>query len=222
MATVKFELAPLLAIIEKVSHLPKSPTTDDLFDPECWEGGKPLNKDGKTEAELKGEHFWPDGSRIKESHLTDSFSLVGDEGVYMMPNRKMEGSAATNGFLVYAESCNPNVDKDYYDNKRALFGGDDGAISIPTEWIRIAQKNNNTALSIRLTGTSVTLVSKPVGNRPKTLKKGMIFTLYDRKFELLEKGKKRGSWRATEVGTSSTFAITSSQLREAMFEVGEK
>ena len=49
--------------------------------------------------------------------------LVGDEGVYLMPN-----TATAQPTIVYAAECNPKkLDFDtWWANKRASFGGDDG------------------------------------------------------------------------------------------------
>lgn len=65
------------------------------------------------------------------------FWLVGDQGVYLMPNThdgKYHGAHIDNPgvkhekICVYAEECNPQkVDFDtWWENKRASFGGDDG------------------------------------------------------------------------------------------------
>ena len=53
----------------------------------------------------------------------DKLMLVGDHGVYLMsfaqePDKRQ---------IVYAEGCNPKTDDDFYENKRHIFGGDDGA-----------------------------------------------------------------------------------------------
>ena len=61
------------------------------------------------------------------------FWLVGDHGVYLMPNttdgihhRKL--GKGDNRLVVYARECNPDTMAfdDWWDNKRASFGGDDG------------------------------------------------------------------------------------------------
>lgn len=61
------------------------------------------------------------------------FWLVGDQGVYLMPNttdgiyHKNLGKDDTR-LVVYARECNPDTMAfdDWWDNKRASFGGDDG------------------------------------------------------------------------------------------------
>ncbi len=61
------------------------------------------------------------------------FWLVGDHGVYLMPNttdgihhRKLGKDDSR--LVVYARECNPDTMAfdDWWDNKRASFGGDDG------------------------------------------------------------------------------------------------
>jgi hypothetical protein len=57
--------------------------------------------------------------------------LVGDHGVYLMANTK-DGPLAKarkegdKTFVVYANECNPDKGDDWWDIKRASFGGDDG------------------------------------------------------------------------------------------------
>lgn len=70
--------------------------------------------------------------------------LVGDEGIYLMSNGKPglpkdEEAAAKqaagedffNYKVAYANECNPEKDDDWYDEKRRLFGGGDGADTLP-------------------------------------------------------------------------------------------
>lgn len=64
--------------------------------------------------------------------------LVGDQGVYLMSNGSPIDNVAKDGkpvtsFVAYAEGCNPNADDfdEWYDNKRSIFGGDDGADALP-------------------------------------------------------------------------------------------
>lgn len=69
--------------------------------------------------------------------------LVGDQGVYLMsnavPNLMADGTVAKSPdqkgkrYVVYAEGINPEVDEfdDWWELKRATFGGDDGAEQLP-------------------------------------------------------------------------------------------
>lgn len=56
--------------------------------------------------------------------------LVGDEGVYLMPNT--EGETRT---IAYARECDPTKSDDWWHVKRASFGGDDGVEFISVEEI---------------------------------------------------------------------------------------
>jgi hypothetical protein len=87
-------------------------------------------------------HFrWPDVARaldevraatvvrpLYEQVTGKGLWLVGDEGVYLMPNT--EGEIRT---IVYAKECNPTKSEDWWTIKRATFGGDDGVEFISIE-----------------------------------------------------------------------------------------
>ncbi|MGJ8653019.1 MAG: DUF3085 domain-containing protein [Opitutaceae bacterium] len=53
--------------------------------------------------------------------------IVGDDGVYIIGNEDAEEAPIKSGLIAYAKGCNPRVDEDWWGNKRASFGGDDGA-----------------------------------------------------------------------------------------------
>jgi hypothetical protein len=57
--------------------------------------------------------------------------LVGDHGVYLMANtkdgpREKARKKDDKAFVVYAKECNPDTTEEWWDVKRASFGGDDG------------------------------------------------------------------------------------------------
>lgn len=92
-------------------------------------------------ADLKGllihaMHQWPLGLRPLhgEPAPKPGFWIVGDEGVYLMHNGQTH-----EGFekqpVVYAVECNPEAD-DWWEVKRATFGGDDGADFIEAKTIK--------------------------------------------------------------------------------------
>lgn len=58
------------------------------------------------------------------------FWLVGDQGVYLMPNTTdgKHNSKTEKPLVIYAKECDPTkLDFDtWWENKRASFGGDDG------------------------------------------------------------------------------------------------
>lgn len=91
--------------------------------------------------------------------------LVGDHGVYLMSNgepglMKEDGKSHV---VAYAEGLNPTADPDdfsWYDTKRSIYGGDDGADFLP--WAQLildhAQgKPDATRLVIAMDGDSFQL-----------------------------------------------------------------
>lgn len=64
--------------------------------------------------------------------------LVGDQGIYLMPEKFVDELRRR---VVYAAGTNPDVDEDWYDEKRNLYGGDDGVDTVGTveEILRIAK-----------------------------------------------------------------------------------
>ncbi|MDX0124483.1 DUF3085 domain-containing protein [Sinorhizobium meliloti] len=79
---------------------------------------------------------WPNGHQ--PLHGDDNgagFWIVGDHGVYLVHNgNKPDDEAAV---VVYARECNPETlpFDEWWENKRASFGGDDGADFIEPEII---------------------------------------------------------------------------------------
>ncbi len=96
-----------------------------------WTGVK------KILEELRTAHT---AKTLYEQETGKGFWLVGDEGVYLMPNTT-DGCHHTNlrkdekRLVVYAEQCDPTtLDFDeWWNNKRASFGGDDGVEFIELE-----------------------------------------------------------------------------------------
>lgn len=87
-----------------------------------------------------------------------SLLLVGDQGVYLMSSgipmlakEKGEGSQ-----VAYAEGTDPNGgDDDWYDNKRALYGGDDGVDAIPLHMFEQAMARDKETFTVTLTARSI-------------------------------------------------------------------
>jgi DUF3085 family protein len=104
-----------------------------------------------VEASVKLTFPWTDVTRaLEELHTAQTTRtlyeaetgkglwLVGDHGVYLMPNTtdgRINGNRAPDDmhFVVYASECDPTkMDFDEWGrNKRASFGGDDGVDFIP-------------------------------------------------------------------------------------------
>lgn len=87
---------------------------------------------------------WPTGHQ--PLHGVDNgagFWIVGDHGVYLMHNgTRPEGEESV---VVYARECDPTKMEfdDWWDAKRASFGGDDGVDFIPPTFIINAACNGS-------------------------------------------------------------------------------
>jgi hypothetical protein len=98
--------------------------------------------------DMDGEPYWTapyDGKRTNKPGLW----IVGDEGVYIMPNGELPNGGhpendnpwATRGStshpIAYAKGCNPKVDDfdDWWQMKGRTWGGDDGAELLDAEEI---------------------------------------------------------------------------------------
>lgn len=65
------------------------------------------------------------------SHLPQpAVTLAGDRGVYLMSNglpRDQLNPLKPGNYVAHAIGMNPNIDPDWWENKREVYGGDDGA-----------------------------------------------------------------------------------------------
>ncbi|MEJ6847532.1 DUF3085 domain-containing protein [Sinorhizobium fredii] len=79
---------------------------------------------------------WPNGCMpLWDEETGAGFWIVGDQGVYLMHNgNRPEGDKAV---VAYARECNPDTLSfdEWWQSKRASFGGDDGADFIEPEAI---------------------------------------------------------------------------------------
>lgn len=79
---------------------------------------------GIADALAKGGFSDPHLGLSERDNRKPGLWLVGDHGVYLCSNGKLaEGQKP---LVSYAEECNPHVNNDWWDIKRATFGGDDG------------------------------------------------------------------------------------------------
>lgn len=94
--------------------------------------------------------YW--GEEIKEPSLL----LVGDRGVYLMSNGTprdiVEGISS---FCAYADGIDPRVNKDWYDAKRDLYGGDDGGDVLPISMFESVLDAAKKFVWIELTATKI-------------------------------------------------------------------
>ena len=98
--------------------------------------------------------YW--GTEITEPSLL----LVGDQGVYLMSNGTprdiVEG---VHSFCAYADGIHPKNDKDWYDAKRSLYGGDDGADVIPIHMIEPALAAAEKFVWVKLTPEQIEVMA---------------------------------------------------------------
>lgn len=71
----------------------------------------------------------------QEQPVEPGLLFVGDDGVYLMSNGKPR---APGEHVVYADQCNPKVMPfdQWWDAKRTIYGGDDGADFVPASVVR--------------------------------------------------------------------------------------
>lgn len=163
MAILKFKMTDVRKLIAEIeASKTYKPTIDDLFNPEMHQNGVVLDKHGLTEkaAAKKGTPWWPSADNIDASKLVPVLQCVGDSGVYLITNVAAEGTPAERGTVAYADGCNPNIDEDYYDSKRRLFGSDDGSVTIPYQWVLWAQSAKKRLLKLKLNSDSVELIQR--------------------------------------------------------------
>lgn len=163
MAILKFKMTDVSKLIAEIEAAKEfNPTMDHLFDASLYKGGVILDKEGLTEAEAeaKGGFFWPSAEHIDKSKVESALQLVGDQGVYLITNAEAEGTPAQRGTVAYAEGCDPDKDDFFYENKRHLFGGDDGSVTIPFDWALWAKHEKKRVLKLKLSSNSVELVQK--------------------------------------------------------------
>mgnify|MGYP000047092613 CR=1 FL=1 len=222
MPQVKFPLKPLLEAVTATESFQNTADYDLLYDPKCYPDGIMYDKSGRTQQECDKADlpFFPDKSRMDKSLLPVSFALVGDQGVYLMPNKSLPDSfkdkSDTERFIVFAIGGDPNKDQDFYEFKRNSFGPDDGVVNIPLEWIQIAEKNDNDFLTINLSEKSISLISKPKSSKPKVVKAAMRFTVNATEYETVKKNPdERGAWIVKDVNQGNIVVASSSVLRDA-------
>lgn len=160
MAILKFPIEIVKKLVAESDDATEYVATlDDLFNADLYPNKVLVNSDGKTEEEVEknGGLFWPSSDYIDGSKIKPSLQLVGDSGVYLITNADVKGTPAERGTVAYAVGMNPEVDEDYYERKRDVFGGDDGSVSIPVGWARWAVVDNKKHLELSMTPTSVSL-----------------------------------------------------------------
>ena len=101
----------------------------------------------------------------QEGKIPPGLWLVGDRGIYLMSNRQLpetQTETTVAGPIVYAIETNPDKGDDWLDEKRRIFGGDDGCefldLSIAKAWmaqhpkkkyLKIAFKNESLSFNLK-------------------------------------------------------------------------
>lgn len=139
-------------------------STTDLFDPAMHKGGKVIDEKGSP----VGRGGWPDADNIDKSKLRPSLWLVGDQGVYLMSNGIPALPDAGGGAnqVVYAQECDPNGPADdWYEEKRRIFGGDDGCDALPIADFERLIGDGYRFIKIRLTARTIRISGSNTGAR---------------------------------------------------------
>ncbi|MDX5412815.1 MAG: DUF3085 domain-containing protein [Rhodobacterales bacterium] len=108
----------------------------------------------------------PEHSQFYGEKVGPALMLVGDQGVYLMsngiPRFQAEGKPEGHSFVAYAEGCDPTLDEEeWWENKRYLFGGDDGADALGGAWMNkmaAMADAGATEILIRITPSTLELV----------------------------------------------------------------
>lgn len=136
-------------------------TVDELSDASCFLDGVRRNAEGQTadEAEWAGKFFEPSAKYIKPDALGPRVLLVNSHGVYLLTNAILPGSPASRDTLAYALGMDPRTNCDWHTASVAVMGGDDGTMVIPVAWLEHAVAAGARELRLKLTETSVRLLS---------------------------------------------------------------
>jgi hypothetical protein len=169
MTKIMFDIKDIQTVADDLAAAKAlRPMADQIFDPTIYLDGKIVDKHGQTEEESNDPLWWPDAEQIPKEKVPPCYALVGDQGVYLMNNREFS-PGQKQAVVAYAYGCNPQKDPDFYENKRRLFGGDDGAVAIPAAWIDHAIQKGASKLFLNLTEDRV---SYDLGFPPPRRSKG--------------------------------------------------
>lgn len=95
-------------------------------------------------AKAASKHRLPYGKKKEKPGLM----LVGDQGIYLMssgiPHLPKDGGKPEESFVVYPKQCDPTKMEfdEWWEAKRAAFGGDDGVEFLPLESVEASLKAN--------------------------------------------------------------------------------
>lgn len=114
-------------------------------------------------APKQGSKFtYKNGKAGSETPTEPSVILVHDQGVYLMSNGEprdiVEGESS---FVAYANGTNPKTAGEWWDNARALVGGDDFGETLPWARDMLAEiEGGAKTITVKVTATTMELVKK--------------------------------------------------------------
>ncbi|PSV00318.1 DUF3085 domain-containing protein [Photobacterium kishitanii] len=155
MTNARFDVAKIATLVEELKTATEfRACCSDLYNPELHIGG--VVRDNQGRAKSDPLFSYPDSGNIDKTKLEPQFWLVKDSGLYLMSNAvKKEGSGRS--YVVYAAGCDPEQDPDCHENSAAIFGGDDGVITLPVSWYDYAKEKNKRVFNIKFSGDSISL-----------------------------------------------------------------
>lgn len=114
--------------------------------------------------------------QVDKGKVPAGLHLAGDQGVYLMSNgeppQQDPAHEDTHAVVSYALGINPEVDADWYEAKRSMFGGDDGLEFIPAEGVAAAMSGarDEDYLEITLSPDEIKITGVVLASRVDTLK----------------------------------------------------
>lgn len=121
------------------------------------EGVERIVRHVRSSKEWQRRFDQPEGEPGKPAVL-----LVHDDGVYLMssgiPRDDVTASGKTSSFVVHALGCDPAKDEDFYENSRALVGGDDFGEHIDVALVEQALAAGGKFLVLSMTKNSIRFV----------------------------------------------------------------
>jgi hypothetical protein len=140
----------------------RTPVLEQLVDPEMWRRDLPKTRRTLLDREvaLDGLAFSARSEDVDPALIGPGLILVGDQGVYLMSNAPVEAvKAAGVSHVAYAAEADPTAlpFEEWWDNKRASFGPDDGTVFLPEELISgpLSRVATGAALALEVTETEI-------------------------------------------------------------------